>query len=302
MYLGFDPQTGHVYEGLGSAEFPAAITPIVTFAKLIESDADWNALPLGHTSTAHDWIFREDSFDPSSRIRRGRVYMPAPGASRPQAQRLVPHPAEDPHGRTLGAGGRASKALELYFVCEPLLSKPNRGVGMTLALGTHKAASRWRIVQTELIANGCVMVTLKALTGFGALPELASARIDVKLRTSVEKAVERVAEAAFKETPTSIIDQCRNAMTVVLSHWLVQEGNDDTILSKDLGQVATAVAAKAGDKSCLVSLAQVAARLHVRGKANEQQTKQLRVPTEEDAELAIQSLGFTLREIGWAKE
>lgn len=45
---------------------------------------------------------------------------------------------------------------------------------------------------------------------------------------------------------------------------------------------------------------QVVARLHVRGKANEQESKGLRLPVEEDAELCLHALGFVLRDIGWA--
>ena len=47
--------------------------------------------------------------------------------------------------------------------------------------------------------------------------------------------------------------------------------------------------------------AEVIRLLHPRGKANEQETKGLRIPVEEDAELAIHALGFILREIDWAK-
>ncbi|MBU3996233.1 MAG: hypothetical protein KKI03_01645 [Gammaproteobacteria bacterium] len=52
--------------------------------------------------------------------------------------------------------------------------------------------------------------------------------------------------------------------------------------------------------SCASWLAQVVARLHVRGKGNEQHARSLRIPVEEDAELAIQALGFVIRDIDWA--
>lgn len=38
-----------------------------------------------------------------------------------------------------------------------------------------------------------------------------------------------------------------------------------------------------------------------RGKGNEQYRLGLTAPVEEDAQLAIEALGFTLREIGWAR-
>lgn len=53
-------------------------------------------------------------------------------------------------------------------------------------------------------------------------------------------------------------------------------------------------------RMCRSNLAQVVARLHARGKTNEAHTKGLRDPVDEDAELALHALGFTLRDIGWA--
>jgi hypothetical protein len=55
------------------------------------------------------------------------------------------------------------------------------------------------------------------------------------------------------------------------------------------------------EKGMVSYLAQVVARLHSRGKTNEAHTKGLREPVDEDAELALHALGFTLRDIGWAE-
>lgn len=49
-------------------------------------------------------------------------------------------------------------------------------------------------------------------------------------------------------------------------------------------------------KHCARWVGQVVARLHVRGKSNEQEAKSLRLPVEEDAELCLHSLGFLLRD------
>jgi hypothetical protein len=42
------------------------------------------------------------------------------------------------------------------------------------------------------------------------------------------------------------------------------------------------------------------ARLHSRGKDNEMRSKGLRAPVDEDAEFALEALGFVLRELEWA--
>jgi hypothetical protein len=155
------------------------------------------------------WVFREDTFDAVTRTRRGRLYQPVDGRQQPSNQHVVPHPYEDPFGRTEGPGGRTTKSMFVYAACISLLSKPRRGLGLTLALGTPRAVSAWRIVQTEVLASGSVMVTLKSLSAFGILPDIDKSDIPEEFKKSAEQALERVLNSAFRETPVSAIDPCR---------------------------------------------------------------------------------------------
>lgn len=299
MYLGIDQQTGLVYEGFNAAQFPTVPTPSVTQAKLIETRDDWNSLPGGLPLSPMSWMFREDTFDAVSRTRRGRVYEPT-GHTQPHSQRVVPHPYEDPWGRSLTHDGGAYKPLYVYTACTRLLARPRQGAGSTLALGTPTAASAWRIVQAEVTASGCVMVTLKSLSAFGILPEVDTAKISPEFKDSVGQAMGRALDSAFRETPISVVDHCRNALTVVLSRWLVAQGHEREILVKDLRDVALAVAKPPYKKECVSWQALLVARLHVRGKGNEAHSRSLRESVEEDVELALHALGFALRDIGWA--
>ncbi|WP_176044326.1 hypothetical protein [Burkholderia vietnamiensis] len=299
MYLGIDRQSGLVYEGLGGAELPAVPTPNVTQAKLIEAPGDWDNLPSGLTSSPFSWIFREDTFDAVSRTRRGRLYEPM-GHTQPSSQRVAPHPYEDPLTRAFGQGGRLHKELYMYTTCGSLLSKPQKGMGLTLALGTPRAASAWRIVQTEVLASGCTMVTLKSLSAFGILPTIDGEKVPPEFKESIAQAMARALDSAFRETPISVVDHCRNALTIVLSRWLVANGHERDVLAKDLRDVALAVAKPPYKKECVSWQALLVARLHVRGKGNEVHSRSLREPVEEDAEAALHALGFALRDLGWA--
>jgi hypothetical protein len=204
MYLGIDHQSGLIYEGGNAAMLlPAVPTPIVTQAKLIEAQGDWNTLPSGLAQSPMSWVFREDTFDAVTRTRRGRLYQAPDGQPQPSNQRVVPHPYEDPFGRAEGPGGRTSKSLYVYAACVSLLSKARRGMGSTLALGTQA----WRIIQTEVVASGCVMVTLKSLSAFGILPDLDTTQIPEEFKKPTAQALERVLDSAFRETPISVIDQ-----------------------------------------------------------------------------------------------
>jgi len=299
MYLGICNNTGLVYEGLSAADIPSIPTPSVTQAKLITAEGDWQDLPRGLTADPSRWLFREDSFDPVTRTRRGRLYEPQPGQGQPNQQRVGPHPYEDPMMRQVGAGGKVAKNLYTFSACYQLLNMPDQGQGMTLALGDARAASPWRIIQTEALANGSVMVTLKSLSAFAIVPAVDYAQVAPEHRSAVAEAIERVLHSAFRETPTSVVDHCRSALTVLLSRWLVQSGHEkDDALALDLGPLAKRM--EANEMTCVANAAQIVARLHARGKPNEQQARGLRPPQGGDDEFALEALGLTIREFGWA--
>ncbi len=300
MHLGIDNNSGLVYEGWGNPGLPAIPTPHITLAKLIKHPEDWSSLPLSFDQSSLGWIFREDTFDAVTRTRRGRLYF-HPGGGQPTLTSVTPHPYEDPFGKSAGQGGLTRKTLYTYMACTPLLQEPNRGEGSTLVLGTVQAASSWRVVQTELLASGCVMVTLKALSAFGILPEIDMDKVSTEHKATVEQAFDRALNSAYRETPISVVDHCKNAIAVIVARWLVQQGHEKSVLNKDIGDVAKVILAEPYKMAVIGNLAQVTARLHARGKGNEQHAKEARPPVEEDAQLALEALGITLRDLGWAK-
>lgn len=300
MYLGIDTNSGLIYEGFGAPDTPTIPTPNIAQARLVQSEADWDDLPRGIRSSPMAWVFREDSFDPVTRTRRGRLYEPQPGQGQPNEQRVAPHPYEDPLMRQVGREGRVMKRMNTFVACNSLLLLPSQGQGLTLALGTSRAASGWRILQTEALANECVMVTLKSLSAFGILPAVDYAKIEEPFRPAVREAVERVLNSAFRESGLSVVDHCRAALTVLLSRWLVQSGHEDAkTLGTDLGELAKKVELRAMD--CVARAAQIVARLHVRGKPNEQHARGLRPPVDGDAEFALHAVGLAIRDFGWAQ-
>ncbi len=296
MYLGIEQNSGLVYEGSGSPDIPSIPLPIVTHAKLIEKPEDWKSLP--GPSETFGWMFREDSFDAVTRTRRGRLYAKKEG-TQPEMHTVPRHPYDGPDVHF--TGGARRKSMYVYMSCFELLNMPNSGQGLTLALGSSRGASAWRIVQTESLFNGSVMVTLKALTAYGIVPELNREQIDERFRTSVTQAVAKVVDAAFKESPGSVVDHCKDAMQVVMSSWLVQNGYPETAIGKEVAQTSKILEAAQYGKFCAANLGKIAGLLHTRNKSNAKLGKGYRSLVEEDAEFALQSLGLTLRELGWAK-
>ncbi len=299
MYLGIDPQTGLIYEGSGNPDLPALPLPTVTQATLIEAPEDWNALPGGLTADPFRWVFREDSFDASTRIRRGRLYQ-SYGSSQPCTHHVARHPY-DPASSSSNVGIRIQKSLYAYMSCNELLNMPRKGLGLTLALGGGPGASGWRIIQAEMLASRAVLVTLKSLSSYDLLPEIDAAKIAPEYRQQVAQAMERVLDSAFRESPISVIDHCRDALAVVLARWMTQNGGDPKFLSDDLAKLAGAVEKAPHERVSAGNMGRVVALLHNRGKTNQQVSNGWRTPVEEDAAMAVQALGFTLRELGWAK-
>ncbi|REG49052.1 hypothetical protein B0G80_5376 [Paraburkholderia sp. BL6669N2] len=299
--LGIDRATGQIYEGKEDPRYLAVPTPVVSQCKLIQAPSDFSDLPQGIDRNPFAWIFREESFDPVSRVRRGRVYQTLGNAGWESA--LVdasPFSAADlASGRS---DGRVLKQLCVYMHCSELLLKPAQGMGMQLAIGTDGSFSTWRILQTESTVGQDVLVILRAESALAVLPSLNESRVSPDNLAPVKQAYQRVLDAAYRELPTSVVDQCRNLCVVLISRWLYQLSSDSSLLGEDLARCMSAIQKHFGQGSHILlrSSLEVVNTLHPRGKENERHRRNLRDVTEEDASLAVHATGFVLREIGWA--
>lgn len=297
MHIGFEQETGHVYEGGGLPVYAVVPAPMLTQARVVESPEDLNFLPQGVSMNPFAWVFREESFDPVTRIRRGRLYEPFPEAQ-PSYVMTRGHPSNV--FSSYREGDQLQKRLHRYWPCLSLLGKSRLGHGLTLALGHTRAWSIWRITQVEQAINDDVLVTLKSLSAFGTLPELRVDLVPKEHLAPVQRAIDRVLEAAYREGPISVIDHCRNAAIVLLGRWMVSRGEPEQLINADLAVISKKLREDPYRMAAAAGVAEMLARLHVRGKANEQEAKGLRLAEEEDGQTAVHAIGFILREIGWA--
>jgi hypothetical protein len=147
-----------------------------------------------------------------------------------------------------------------------------------------------------------VFVTLRAESVFDALPTLNEEMIHPESLDHVKRAYDRVIAAAYKELPTSVVDQCRNLCAVLVARWLYQHSQESRYLVDDLGPgITSLVQFTRNERRLLVSALDVVNRLHPRGKDNEALKYDLRAVSDEDASLALHATGFVIREIGWAR-
>ena len=301
--LGIERSTGLVYEGRGDPTFPTWPTPVVSQATLIEKPADLNKLPGNLDSDPFSWMFRESSFDPVSRVRRGLLFQKM-GSAGWESMSVEAHPASNSDQRLVLVGsGRLRKDLCIYCECSSLLNTPRKGEGMQLAIGARDGYSLWKILQTERTVNSDVLVTLRAESVYGIIPAVDKSKISPAYLNKVDAALSRVLDAAYRELPTSVVDQCRNAICVVVTCWAeILEEDDKKKQYPDLGQLVKTIREKYPNKNALHSAMEIVNRLHPRGKDNEIERLELRPVHDGDAELAVHAVGFVLREIEWNLE
>lgn len=297
--LGIERSTGLIYEGRGAPTFPTWPTPVVSQATLIESPLDLQKLPGSLDGDPFSWMFREGSFDPVSRVRRGLIFQKF-GSSGWESTWVEAHPASQSDQHVKDSGRRLQKELSVYVECTTLLMKPRQGEGMRLAIGARDGYSLWNIIQTERTVNLDVLVTLRAQSAFGILPNLDISRVPPAHLVQVQAALSRVLDAAYRELPTSVVDQCRNAVCVVVARWMQAPLDTEKPEHQDLGGLIKILRNREPSRAALHSALEVVNRLHPRGKDNEIQRLELRPVHEGDAELAVHAVGFVLREIGWA--
>jgi hypothetical protein len=283
---------GLVYEG--EVNFLRAIhpVPIVSFAKFEHSK------PIDRDALALDgMVFREDSFDPVTRIRRGRFY-----ARCDNQIRTIPvaNVHNYPFGNHIGIKGLEWEPDGWY---RPLTEGDIHQRVRVCIIGNHDFQTTWRVIDVEHVFTGELLWTLKAKSTMGILPELKERldRVDhdhLVDSANITAAIEKLVDASRIQQAEPVIEVARETTRVILATWLGPDAK-----GKDLGAVIKAVP---DDKYMVGWAASIISRLHPRVKSAEQekqkkQEKLLREISGEDAEISVHLIGFLLREINWAK-
>jgi len=256
MLLGIEERTHLVFEGPspfgGRGLWPLPmVTPAAIVAHASDNPAellpqDSSGAPLLH---AAQFFFREDFFDPVTRIRRGRFYKPG-AQPRALTWSVSPHPALN-----LGAMGRAPvQASHEWNAATGLFQKelitfqsfslwhefPDFKPGHALvALGTKQSPTIWKVLSAEPISTGEELVTLKARSAFGTLPELSSDKItDPSDRAQVVEMMEKLADTVYRAGPEPVIHLARDAASAILLAAARQYG-DKKISALDLANTAS---------------------------------------------------------------
>ncbi len=248
-------------------------------------------------------VFREDTFDPLTRIRRGRFYHRHGG--RGANQWHTPRVSNGLFGPLVGtdAPGDAfdeEDSCELAYIADAKVARKE-----IVRIGAENAATAWQIVDVEQNLFGQQVFTLRAQSLFGVLPELSDELLNEQNSplkqdkiTQVGASLARLVDTYHRLQPVPTVDAARETARVILASWIGSKAD-----GKDLKDVIDLIPK---EMSVLCSVAHIVNRLHPRAKTAAQETQAkkgntLREPTEDDAQTSVQLIGMMLREIGWAQ-
>jgi len=294
--IGIDRDTGLIYEGISNYGHGLSPAPLILPATLIQSQDDWRNIPTTGDPRAARLCFREDFFDPLSRIRRGRLYEDS--LHQPMDWEVHKHPSVDEETDRNSISGRFSKRLFSFSSLHIDANSTHGLAGALIVLGASPSTTVWNILLVERSSSNEDVITIRSRHGFGLLPQIALDQIPEAGRERVRRELDKVLDAAHRQSGIAVVDLCRAAATVVLSEWLIGEGNPESTRSQDLGSL---VAQLDGSSEVKKFAARLIQRLHSRGKPNEQSRLGTRDVVDEDGVLAIETLAFLLREVGWTK-
>jgi hypothetical protein len=294
--IGFDLNSGLAYEGISNYGHGVWPAPIVLRATIIKDEADWGNLPSSGSIREAKVVFREDYFDPVTRIRRGRFYEWQDGKTQPENWWVQGHPVLNEETGRRNEQGLFFKTLVSFTPAQNLGTLFDLPVRPLIVLGARPSITVWSVVAIERSGHDEDLFTLRARGNFGFLPDLILEAIPASARKRVSEAVSKVADAAHRQSGIAVVDLCRDATTLVLAEYLVSQGAPQTLLEKDLADVVRAMP----DARLRTSAAEVVRLLHPRGKSNEMHKYGTRAVNDSDGRFALEALGFLLRDLGWA--
>lgn len=295
--IGVDTTEGLVYEGNSNRGIGVLPTPVLFVATLLSQAIAIDDVPEQDDLGLARLIFREDSFDAVTRVRRGRLYERGEG-SQPHQWHVRPHPGTIHVGAHGNAAGIFPMYLHGFHAFAARLKMTTGAQPSILAFGTRSAYSLWRVVDIERTVNGEDLVTLRARSSLGLLPELLEGAVPAEALPKVREVLETLAQSAHTSAPSSIIDRARDVALTCVGAWLYKKTGDLSFRTKELAVLADA----AGSEKHVLTANAVRniARLHADAKPNVQEHKSARPPMEADAEYALAAIGLVLRDIGWA--
>lgn len=287
--LGLDSDGNLIAEGGEHSSRALWPKPFVSLATIIRNASDQESIPVVENLHVAPLLFREDTFDPVTRVRRGRLYRNDRGTQPRKWRNVMGNP--DP---TAPADVYLCTYAPAHWA---VVNGYPQSAGAQLALGAGSACSVWDVVMVERITGRADLITLRARSTLGLLPAASELAISDHSRERVQKTIAAAVDASHRLLPDATVDACRHAAVAAVGAWLHPELGDRA-LHKDLGDLLNMLEGRSVEKPAVVlNVGRILARLHSRTKPNEQAARGVRINEDADGEAAISMLGLLLREL-----
>lgn len=291
--LGICKQTGRVYEGSSGSGIPVEgrlnLFPIAFHELSVDA-------PTRSIDGFPPLLFREDSFDPITKIRRGRV-VTLSNETQPKAWHVHDTTRKDLK-LVAWANGAAQETELITYQRSPLNDLRGLSKFPNVIIGEAPHHSIWSLLAIEKQYDGALLLTLKAVRSLGVVRDVDFHKYSSPARKELKRALEQGEVSANKLSPKDTVDRCRDALSIVF-------GDLADNLTLDLGPgikkylERNKVKDPKHDGQDLISRnADIVRVLHSRGKPNESHKHSTRPIDEEDANLALNCLWFVLTELG----
>jgi len=292
--IGIDTNNYLIYEGntfWGHALWPS---PSILPAAIVSENSDDLSPPDDNKSNYPLFVFIDDGYDPTSRIRKGRIYQKYE-AMQPYQWHVNPHPAIHSDLQDYNENGVIRKDLATFHEFNYKCKLDQLKIANPLiVLGTSTQFTIWSVIDVETSISGETILFLKARKTIGALPKVNYSLIDEQCRIQIKDKLDLLSDDIYKAGPDSIVDRTREAASAIINAYLLS--NEHILKSRDLGKLVSPLRDKA-KKHIVANCADTLAKLHSRTKHVEQDNKELRPINESDAELAVQLIATILLEL-----
>ena len=291
--IGVESDTYLVYEGNGMWGHAIWPTPELIPACIVDEEEVDLSPKYNNDLQKLPFVFIDEGYDPTSRIRKGRIYEKQD--SQPNLWHVHPHPATPNDSRHAGRDGVLTKSLATFreFNLQPVLNELKIYIPLII-LGSNTQFTIWSVIDVETSISGETILFLKARKTIGAIPKINYASINEKYRKQIKDKIDLLSDDIYKAGPDSLVDRAREAASAIINVYLLS--NEYIDKSDDLGKLVNPLENKA-KKYIVANCADTLAKLHSRTKHVEQDNKGLRPVNESDAELAIQLIATILYEL-----
>lgn len=295
MNIGIEYHSKLVYEAASNYGHPVWPSPRLLQVKIYPCTVDVLIPAQNSEFDGNSILFREDTYNTSSRVRRGRLYKA--GESVQSEWQVYPHP-QNPMEIQEAAQQKGTLQKRVYcfrsFRLHQYL-KDSKIEEPILVLGVGSGYSIWALVDIETSATGDELVTLKARKNIGALPKLNRELVLAEGGKNALSFIQKLEDEIGRAGPEPIVNAAREAATAILSAYL--QHRKQIAAAKDIADLAE----KAGEMKLeiVANSARILGRYHARTKSAEQERNSIRPITEQDAEYSIQAVGTIICELGW---